>query len=298
MEYLRRGRGLNMLQELTFGRLENEFYDKKAKDKDLVICIQKGRILLRRASESEVSYPTVDMVRVWAKETGWNPWRDDSFQYVFRMQDQDYYLWLGTCEAPAESEYQFEEIRQLSVLATKDACFAACTANHLFVWYGSNRFCGGCQTPTVHDTRERMLRCPNCGNLIFPRISPAVIVGVTNGDKILLSKYAGRAYTRYALIAGYTEIGETMEETVKREVMEEVGLRVKNIRYYKSQPWGRDGAVLMGFFCDLDGSDEIHLDERELALAEWHERHKLPAHDDGISLTREMIRVFEEGGEG
>ena len=79
--------------------------------------------------------------------------------------------------------------------------------------------------------------------------------------------------------------------------MEEVGLHVKNIRYYKSQPWGRDGAVLMGFFCDLDGSDEIHLDENELALAEWHDRHALPAHDDGISLTREMIRMFEEGKE-
>ena len=88
-----------------------------------------------------------------------------------------------------------------------------------------------------------------------------------------------------------------MEETVQREVMEEVGLHVKNIRYYKSQPWGRDGGVLMGFFCDLDGCDEIHLDENELALAEWHDRQALPAHDDGISLTREMIRVFEEGRE-
>lgn len=133
--------------------------------------------------------------------------------------------------------------------------------------------------------------------MIFPRISPAVIIGVIDGDRILLSKYAGRATTNYALIAGYTEIGETMEETVQREVMEEVGLKVKNIRYYKSQPWGRDGAVLMGFYCSLDGSDEIHLDENELALAEWHNRRELPIKDDGISLTREMIRVFGEGRE-
>ena len=286
-----------MLQELTFGRLENEFYNKKATEKDFVICIDKGKILLNRKSETEVMYPTVDAVKVWAKEDGWNSWREDPFQYVFRMQEKDYYLWLGECDKSADAAYQYEEIRQLSVFETKDACFAACTAMHLFVWYRNNRFCGGCQTPTVHDTKERMLRCPKCGNLIFPRISPAVIIGVTNGEKLLLSKYAGRAYTRYALIAGYTEIGETMEETVKREVMEEVGLRVKNIRYYKSQPWGRDGAVLMGFFCDLDGSDEIHLDEKELALAEWHDRHALPAHDDGISLTREMMRVFEEGRE-
>ena len=99
------------------------------------------------------------------------------------------------------------------------------------------------------------------------------------------------------MLAGYTEIGETLEQTVAREVMEEVGLRVKNIRYYKSQPWGVDGNVLMGFYCDLDGDDTICLDTTELSLAQWHDRHALPARDDGISLTREMIRVFEEGKE-
>ena len=124
-----------------------------------------------------------------------------------------------------------------------------------------------------------------------------MIIAVTDGDRLLLSKYAGRSYTHYALLAGYTEIGETLEQTVQREVMEEVGLWVKNIRYYKSQPWGVDGNVLMGFYCDLDGDDTIHLDTAELSLAQWHHRKALPAHDDGISLTREMIRVFEEGRE-
>ena len=185
----------------------------------------------------------------------------------------------------------------LRELESKDACFGAMTAWHLYNWYRSNRFCGRCATPTVHDNKERMVRCPKCGNLIFPRISPAVIVAVTDGDRLLLSKYAGRGYTRYALLAGYTEIGETIEQTVHREVMEEVGLKVKNLRYYKSQPWGVDGNVLMGFYCDLDGDDTIHLDEQELALAEWHHRSALPAKDDGISLTREMIRTFEEGRE-
>ena len=124
-----------------------------------------------------------------------------------------------------------------------------------------------------------------------------MIVAVTHGDRLLLSKYAGRAYTRYALLAGYTEIGETIEQTVHREVMEEVGLQVKNLRYYKSQPWGVDGNVLMGFFCDVDGSDDIHIDENELSMAAWYPRDALPARDDGISLTREMIRIFGEGKE-
>ena len=141
------------------------------------------------------------------------------------------------------------------------------------------------------------MRCPACGNMMFPRIAPAAIIGVTHGDRLILSKYANREYTRYGLIAGFIEIGETAEEAVAREVMEEVGLKVKHIRYYKSQPWGIAGNLSIGYFCDLEGSDEIHLDENELASAAWFDRSDLPAKDDGISLTREMVRIFEEGRE-
>ena len=88
-----------------------------------------------------------------------------------------------------------------------------------------------------------------------------------------------------------------MEETVRREVMEEVGLKVKNIRYYKSQPWSFSETLLMGFFCDLDGSDAIHVDRNELAMADWYDRNAMPTQDDGISLTREMMRIFSEGRE-
>ena len=84
-----------------------------------------------------------------------------------------------------------------------------------------------------------MLYCEKCGSRVYPRINPAVIIAVTKGSKLLMTKYAGRTYTRYALVAGFTEIGETLEQTVAREVMEETGIRVKNLRYYKSQPWYR-----------------------------------------------------------
>lgn len=140
------------------------------------------------------------------------------------------------------------------------------------------------------------MRCLSCGQTEYPKICPAVIVAVTKGDQLLLTKYAGRSFRRYALIAGFTEIGETVEETVQREVMEEVGLKVKNIRYYKSQPWSFSGTLLMGFFADLDGDDHIHLDENELSVAEWHSREEVPE-DDGISLTREMMQVFRDGRE-
>lgn len=286
-----------MLQDLTFGKLENEFHNVQPQAGDIVACVSDGSILLRRNADDSLQLPSVAQVSAWAEEEDWQHWNDRKFQYVFRMQGVNWFLWMGEAGRCPEEDYRYEAARSLRQMVSKDICFAVMTAWHLFVWYRNNRFCGRCGSPTVHDGAQRMMRCPSCGNLIFPRISPAVIVAVTDGDRIVMSKYAGRSFTRYALLAGYTEIGETLEQTVHREVMEEVGLRVKNIRYYKSQPWGVDGNVLMGFFCDLDGDDTIHIDTTELSMAEWYDRHAMPAHDDGISLTREMMRVFEEGRE-
>ena len=280
-----------MLQDMPFGRLENEFRNILPASGDIALCFRGNTVLLKRNPDDSLELPTV------AEPADWERWGSDGFRYVFRMDGKNYFLWMGQAGETGIPGFLYEPVRQLRQLVSKDICYALMTGWHLYVWYRNNRFCGSCGTAVFHDDKERMLRCPGCGNMIFPRISPAVIVAVTDGDRLLLTKYAGRGYTRYALIAGYTEIGETVEQTVQREVMEEVGLRVKNLRYYKSQPWGVDGNVLMGFYCDLDGADEITLDRTELALAEWHPRDNIPAKDDGISLTREMIRVFAEGRE-
>ena len=285
-----------MLQDLAYGRLENEFHNLQPGPADIAVCVGREGILVRRDADDSLHLPTVAEAAAW-ENSNWLSWGQQKCVYIFRQQEQNYFLWLGQAGECAAEAYHYESPRLLRQLQSKDTCFAAMTAWHLYNWYRVNRFCGCCGTATVHDEKERMLRCPNCGNMIFPRISPAVIIAITDGDRLLLSKYAGRSYTRYALIAGYTEIGETLEQTVKREVMEEVGLRVTNIRYYKSQPWGVDGNVLMGFYCDLDGDDTICLDTNELAMAQWYPRDALPARDDGISLTREMIRLFEEGKE-
>ncbi len=279
-----------MLQDLALGRLENEYRQVQPGDGDAVICIQDGGILLKRNQDDTLEFPSVTQVGQW-----WD--NRDSLQYVFRLRGKNHFLWLGRAGECPDGDYSYEKARTLRQLISKDICYAAMTGWHLYNWYTANRFCGRCGKKTVHAENERMLRCPNCGNSIYPRINPAVIVAVTDGDRIVFTKYAGRSYTRYALIAGFTEIGETLEQTVQREVMEEVGLRVRNIRYYKSQPWGIDGNILMGFYCDLDGDDAITLDEQELSVAEWHHRNALPAQDDGISLTREMMRIFGEGKE-
>ena len=273
-----------MLQDLEYGRLENEYRPVPPQESDLVLCFRGSDVLLHRHPDNTLALPTVSLFPA------------AELRYAFRLHGTGYYLLSGgNIEAPLP--FTWERARGLRQTVSKEVCYAILTGWHLFNWYKHNRLCGGCGAETVHDEQERMLRCPVCGNLIFPRINPVIIAAVTDGDRLLLSRYAGRDYTHYALIAGYTEIGETLEQTVAREVMEEVGLRVKNLRYYKSQPWGVDGNILMGFFCDLDGDDTISLDERELSHAGWYHRNTLPIGDDGFSLTREMIRVFGEGKE-
>ena len=282
-----------MLQDLNFGHLDNQYQEKTPREEDIVLCMRGGDILICRAADDTLTLPT--WAQVQTQCVPWHRWGGMELQFIFSLQDKDYYLWMG--EAGEIPGFAYESTASLRQTISKEICFAAMTGWHLFTWYRDSQFCGRCGAKTEHDHKERMMRCPKCGNMIFPRISPAAIIAVTNGDKLVLSKYAGRNYTRFALIAGFLEIGETAEEGVAREVMEEVGLKVKNIRYYKSQPWGIAGNLLFGYFCDLDGDDTITIDENELSEAGWYDRHNLPAKDDGISLTREMIRIFGEGNE-
>ena len=221
------------------------------------------------------------------------PSRRDDLIYLFDVDDAAFFYMPAhkladgerarLAEKPAGSFRSYQE-RWLA--------FAGITACHLASWYERRRLCGKCGAETRRSEKERMLECPACAAMYYPRISPAVIVGVTDGDKLLLTRYVNRPPGSFALIAGFAEIGESIEGTVRREVMEEVGLRVKNLRFYKSQPWGFSGSLLMGFYCDLDGNGEITLDNNELGYAEWTERGAIAVTDASFSLTGEMIEAF------
>ena len=212
--------------------------------------------------------------------------------YLFTIDEERYYL-VKDINRERLSEYTMENTEIFRFAEPQYLAFAGITGYQLYNWYRTRKYCGCCGSRMKHDAKERMMYCEKCHNMEFPKICPAVIIGVTDGDRILMSKYAGRTYKKYALLAGFTEIGETLEETVRREVMEEVGLKVKNIRYYKSQPWSFSDTVLMGFYCDLDGEDQIELDREELALAEWFERDEIPVEPSRDSLTNEMIMKFK-----
>lgn len=191
-------------------------------------------------------------------------------------------------------EFHYETTRYLRGAAPQHLCYAGLVGAQLAGWYAAHRFCGGCGTRMISDERERMMRCPVCGQMEYPKICPCVIVGVMHKGKILVSWYKNGFRDRYALIAGFAEVGETIEETVAREVYEETHLHVKNLRYYKSQPWPYSESLLFGFFCEMDGKDHIIIQEDELAMAKWVTPEEIFESSDNFSLTNEMICKFKE----
>jgi len=266
-----------MIQDIYPSKLDNSFRNYTPGDKDYLLFFDdKGRVLTK-IEEHCLTFTTAA-----AASEG---------IYLFSVDDQRYFLAFGI-EAPAAEGFAFRSVRELRDLTSGKELYAAFTAYHLWKWYSDNRFCGKCGGILTHDTKERALYC-SCGNRVYPRINPAVIVGVTKGDSLLITRYKN-GYAHNALVAGFTEIGETLEETVAREVMEETGVKVKNIRYYKSQPWGMAQDILMGFFCDAADDGEIHMDENELKYAQWVKREEIILQPNNFSLTNEMMQVFRD----
>jgi NAD+ diphosphatase len=162
-------------------------------------------------------------------------------------------------------------------------------AVQLVEWERTHRFCGRCGTPTEPARGERALRCPACGLLAFPRLAPAIITLVERNDgRALLAR--GRAFPipMYSCIAGFVEPGETLEQAVHREVREEVGVEIDDVRYWASQPWPFPHSLMLGFNAQWAGGD-IVIDETEIVDANWFSRDELPSIPPGISIARRLI---------
>jgi len=270
-----------MIQDIAPHIFHNEYRpEAKPEASSPVICFD-GRKLLVKTSEERVRLPEYAMLD-----------RTEDIYYAFAIDDVEFFLYIGNCHFDIAG-YNYEDIRRLRRWDDNMDGMIMFTGYHLCLWYKDSVFCGRCGGRNTHHHLERAMHCSHCDRNIYPRIMPAVIIGVINGEQLLLTKYREGSF--YALVAGFTEIGETLEETVAREVMEEAGLKVKHIRYYKSQPWGLANDILAGFYCEVDGSCEIHMDENELKLAEWMGRDEIVLQPDSYSLTNEMMKMFKEG---
>lgn len=273
-----------MIQDIGQHNYKVAFKNCEPKDDDILIVFKDNSVLVREA-EGRTWFPSVNELDI-----------KENLSFLFTMDNTNLFM--------VETQNEFEGWHYVGQEYFRNAfpmwkAFAGVTAMQIHRWYNDNKFCSRCGSPMKNGTTERSRICTNCGKTVYPTISPCVIVAITDGDRILLTRYNRNhsKYTRFALIAGYTEVGETFEDTVKREVMEEVGLKVKNITYYKNQPWSFSDTLLMGFFCEVDGSNEVSLDKDELSEAKWFERNGIPEYDSEISLTNEMINVFKQGKE-
>lgn len=276
-----------MIQNIEPHAFHVEFYHHKPEPADYVLAFWQGEMLLRDTE-------SIDFLKVSECPVSC----DQQLVYLFAVDEMKFFYWQITKEQAAEftaNGFRLVKRREFRDLSPKHLAFAAVTACMMDGWYRANVYCGCCGEKLHHDDKERMLHCKKCDNRVYPRINPAVIVAVTDGDRLLLTTYKGRAYKNYALVAGFTEIGESFEDTVRREVMEEAGLKVKNIRYYGSQPWGFADNILAGYFCEVDGEGEIHMDEEELASAAFFAREEIDVTYTDSSLTNEMICAFKNG---
>ncbi len=172
-------------------------------------------------------------------------------------------------------------------------------AIQIVTWDRTHQFCGQCGHPTESLADERAKRCPACGLISYPRLSPAIIIAVVRHTaerhRLLLARNHRFAPGRFSVIAGYVEPGETLEECAQREVREEVGIQIKNIRYFGSQPWPFPNSLMIGFTAEYAGG-EITLEEKEIAEAGWFAADSLPGMPPKMSIARRLIDWFAAGG--
>jgi NAD+ diphosphatase len=198
-------------------------------------------------------------------------------------------------EVPAEWEppagMEFRGLRSTWGLLDEPLFRMAGRAVQLVDWDRTHRFCGSCATPTHVRAGERARECPACGLIVYPRLAPAVIMLVRDGDRLLLGRHAGLAPGMYSTLAGFVEPGESLEEAVAREVREETGVEVRNVRYFGSQPWPFPHSLMIGFTAEYAGG-ELVVDRAELEDAAWFEPDALPTVPPRLSIARHLVDAF------
>ena len=295
-----------MLQDIKPHVFHGEYAIKKPADKDIMILQKGNKILLimeaehssermkgmmGKTSSASYSLPTAAQIRTLCPESV-----REAF-YLFSVDEQGYYSSPVVPEVPEDAAVSWQSVMVLRESENDHHAFGGAVGWQLASWYNLHRFCGQCGSRTVHGENERSIVCPECGHIYYPRISPVVIIAITDGDRILLTRCNRNGYRRHALVAGFVEVGETLEDAVRREVMEEVGLKVKNIRYIESQPWPFSSSLISGFSAEADGETTVHLNTdggEELAEAVWVDRDELEIEDSSVSLTWDMIRKFRD----
>lgn len=257
-------------------------------------------------TENNLSYYFIfrnrDLLVDFRGEKAHIPLLTDSSDSKVTLTQKQYFGYLHTnpcyySEVPLDTDpptgMTFLGLRSLYETLDENLLWIAGRALQLLNWDRASRFCGRCGKATKINVKERAKHCPSCNLLSYPRISPAIIVGVLKKDKLLLANGARFPSSLYSVLAGFVEPGETLEECITREVKEEVGIDVKNIRYFGSQAWPFPDSLMIGFLADYK-EGEILIDKTEINDANWFSKNDLPPVPSKISIARKIIDWFVE----
>ena len=268
-----------MLQDIPKS-VDIEFDPAPAQDNDTVLCFD-GRKVLSRIQDNKAVLPKLSQL-------------DSSCKLVFAFKADGIRYFLCLEKATADG-FSFEPLGSFRYVTADTDQYAIITGYHYYCFHSENKFCAKCGEKLVHAPHKRCMVCTGCGKEVYPTIAPAIILGIIDEDtdSILLTRYAGREYKKYALVAGFIEMGESAEMAAKREAMEETGLDIEDIEFFGTQPWGMAQNLLIGYFAKVRGSREIHRDTEELSEALWVKREDVPAQPGGASLTSEMMWAFK-----
>lgn len=226
-----------------------------------------------------------DLVRL--EELGLNPIR---IQFLGTLDDQPCYTAELSEDAIAPDGMAFCGLRELHEALDDDLFALGGRAIQIKEWDRTHQYCGHCGTPTLQ-REDRAKRCPKCGLINYPRLSPAIIVLVSRGEELLLARAHRFPEGMYSVLAGFVEPGESLEATVQREVREEVGIELQDIRYFGSQPWPFPNSLMIGFTAAYASGDLV-LDPQEIADAAWFHKHDLPKVPPKLSIARKLIDWF------
>ncbi len=198
--------------------------------------------------------------------------------------------------AQAAAGYAFRKLRSLFGALDDDLLSVAGRSFQISEWARTHRFCGVCAAPTGQVPGERCMKCKVCGHTAYPRISPAMMVLVKRQESILLARHRASPTGFFTALAGFVEAGESIEDAIHREVLEEVGLRVGNINYFASQPWPFPHSLMIAYTAEYESGD-IRMDEAEIAEARWFgPNDDLPPIPHGISVASALIRAHLPAG--
>ncbi|MEW6663950.1 MAG: NAD(+) diphosphatase [Thermodesulfobacteriota bacterium] len=256
-------------------------------ESDLWFLFQDQRLLTRHEAESLFIPRWSDLQRLDLAPQG--------KEFLGRLDGCPCYAGEWSCEVLLPEGFSFTGLRSLFSAAGQDVIRAAGLANQLLYWSRNHRHCGRCGTPTEKKADERAVVCPRCNLIQYPRLSPAIIVAVVRDRQILLAHAQRFPGKFYSVLAGFVAPGETLEDCVRREVFEEVGISLKSIRYFGSQPWPFPDSLMIAFTAEYEGG-HIRIDPSEIADAGWFSADQLPPIPPRISIARQLIDWFVERG--